>query len=212
MPISHPTPCQLYLVIPVLPSGSGEALVESALRGGPIAAALMTADAYAAFGEAMAKRIITLLQSAGTATLLEEDAALTVRLGADGIHIKNPGAEGAAIKAARQGLPPGGIVGAEAGLSRHRAMINGESGADYVSFNSSAAHHHEIGQIEDIVHWWSELFELPCVAGHQGGLEEAGRLARAGADFLAASEWVWQHEGGPEAAVRALNKIFGAAD
>jgi thiamine-phosphate pyrophosphorylase len=60
----------------------------------------------------------------------------------------------------------------------------------------------------DILTWWSELFELPCVA--IGGItaNNAAPLIRAGADFLAVSSGVWSHEDGPAAAIRALNRIM----
>lgn len=207
--IPAPSSCQLYLLIEPLPPGEAETLVKSALSGGPVAAALIASNAVSSFGEALTQRIIALLQSAGSAALLEDDVALAQRLNADGIHIREAGAEGEAIKTAREKLASGSIIGAEAGLSRHRAMVNGESGADYVSFGAAAGNH-EIGQIADIVRWWSELFELPCVARNAGGLEEAQLLAQAGADFLGLGEWVWRHEGGPGRAVKALNELFSA--
>ncbi|PKQ06050.1 MAG: thiamine phosphate synthase, partial [Alphaproteobacteria bacterium HGW-Alphaproteobacteria-12] len=60
----------------------------------------------------------------------------------------------------------------------------------------------------EILTWWSEIFEVPCVA--IGGIAPANAapLVRAGADFLAVSSGVWSHEEGPAAAVRALNRIM----
>jgi thiamine-phosphate pyrophosphorylase len=80
------------------------------------------------------------------------------------------------------------IVGADAGRSRHDAMTLGEAGADYVGFGIPA-------HVEDresarsrrleLVGWWSEIFEVPCVAFDVETAEEAARLAAAGADFVA---------------------------
>jgi thiamine-phosphate pyrophosphorylase len=37
----------------------------------------------------------------------------------------------------------------------------------------------------DLVAWWSEIFEVPCVALDVETAADAGQLARAGADFVA---------------------------
>ena len=62
----------------------------------------------------------------------------------------------------------------------------------------------------DILTWWQEVMEPPCVA--IGGItpENGDTLAAAGADFLAVSSGVWQHPEGPVAAVRAFDRIFDA--
>ena len=48
----------------------------------------------------------------------------------------------------------------------------------------------------EILHWWSELMELPCCA--IGGItaENCAPLVRAGADFLAVVGAVWSHPDG----------------
>ena len=63
----------------------------------------------------------------------------------------------------------------------------------------------------EILHWWSELMELPCCA--IGGItaENCAPLVQAGADFLAVVGAVWSHPDGPAAGVRALNAAIAAA-
>ena len=65
-------------------------------------------------------------------------------------------------------------------------MALGELGADYVAFGSDAA----LGAAEceeraELIAWWSETFEVPCVAWNVETPVEAERLARLGADFVA---------------------------
>jgi thiamine-phosphate pyrophosphorylase len=63
----------------------------------------------------------------------------------------------------------------------------------------------------EVLQWWSELMELPCVA--IGGItpENCGPIVAAGADFLAVCDAVWNHPEGPAEAVRAFNAAIGWA-
>ncbi|OYY22957.1 MAG: hypothetical protein B7Y65_03790, partial [Azorhizobium sp. 35-67-15] len=45
-------------------------------------------------------------------------------------------------------------------------------------------------EVLDMIAWWAEVFEVPCV-GVATSAEEAEQLARAGADFVALSgDWI----------------------
>src|SRR5690606_21620222 len=78
-------------------------------------------------------------------------------------------------------------------------------GADYVAFGSffpSSTKASEHRPEPDLLTWWHELMEIPCVA--IGGItpQNCRPLVEAGADFLAVSQAAW---GGDEAeAVRAF--------
>jgi thiamine-phosphate pyrophosphorylase len=63
----------------------------------------------------------------------------------------------------------------------------------------------------EILAWWSEIMELPCVA--IGGITPANcaPLVQAGADFLAVVSAVWDHPEGPAAGVRAMNAAIATA-
>jgi thiamine-phosphate pyrophosphorylase len=102
----------------------------------------------------------------------------------------------AAYGAAREVLGPRAIVGADAGRSRHDAMSLGEAGADYVGFGIPA-HVGDRGTARerqlDLVEWWSELFEVPCVA-LDADRDDLAALAGAGADFVALSADLAQPE------------------
>jgi len=93
-------------------------------------------------------------------------------------------------------------------------MEAGEAGADYVAFGAffptgtkEVKHRAEV----EILEWWSEMFEVPCVA--IGGITAANcaPLVRAGADFLAVIGAVWGHPGGPAAGVRDIELAIAGA-
>ena len=116
--------------------------------------------------------------------------------------------------AARKLLGPEATIGVTCHASRHLAMEAGEAGADYVAFGAffptdtkEVQHKAE----PEILEWWSEMFEIPCVA--IGGITAANcaPLVRAGADFLAVIGAVWNHPEGPAAGVRAMNAAIAAA-
>jgi thiamine-phosphate pyrophosphorylase len=96
--------------------------------------------------------------------------------------------------------------------SRHLAMEAGEAGADYVAFGAfypTATKETHRRPEPEILHWWSALFELPCVA--IGGITPANAppLIEAGADFIAVCSAVWGDAGGPGAAVAGFAEALG---
>ncbi len=149
-------------------------------------------------------------QSRGVAFLLNDRADLVRVTGSDGAHV---GQEDMPAREARALMGPDATLGVTCKGSRDLAMAAGEAGADYVAFGAffpSATK--EVTRFIDpeILHWWSELMELPCCA--IGGItaENCAPLVQAGADFLAVVGAVWSHPGGPAAGVRALNAAIAA--
>ena len=114
------------------------------------------------------------------------------------------------VKEARAKLGKGGMLGVTCHDSRHLAMEAGERGADYVAFGAfyptTTKETATIAEI-DLLRWWVELFEVPCVAIGGITVENAAPLIEAGADFLAVSSGVWAHADGPAAAVAAFNAL-----
>jgi thiamine-phosphate pyrophosphorylase len=93
-------------------------------------------------------------------------------------------------------------------------MQAGEDGADYVAFGAfypSATKDVAALLDPEILHWWSEMMELPSCA--IGGItpENCAPLVRARVDFLAVVGCVWNHPDGPAAGVRALNAAIREA-
>lgn len=199
--------CRLYLISPpeLEPQAFLPELAE-ALAGGDVAAfQLRLKQASDAEILRTAEALLGPVQAAGCAFILNDRPDLAAALGADGVHV---GQQDAPYAEARRLLGPERIVGVTCHNSRHLAMQAGEAGADYVAFG---AFHPTVTKDAptraepELLSWWQELFEIPCVA--IGGIQvaHAAALAAAGADFLAVSSGVWAYPEGPRAAVAAFN-------
>jgi len=198
-------PVQIFLVAPDAQDAETFApMLAAALDAADIAALLLprgerSEDIYRAF----AKAIIPLAQDKGCAVLVDNDAALAKALGADGAHLTG------GIKAfteAAKSLKPEMIAGAGNIHFRHDAMQKGEAGADYLFFGA-------LGGVSDpdapaLADWWTETFEIPCVLYAGGGWHETmAKCEFAGLGGAA----IWEHEGGPAAALSELLPLLGAA-
>ncbi len=178
------TQSKLYVVAG---AGIAPAAVETLLASAPVAAVLIAPDG-APLDAARTKLIVDLVQARGVAALIEADAALARTLRADGVHLPWSKDVISRYGTAREILGGRFIVGADAGRLRDDAMTLGEAGADYVGFGIP-------GHVEDrqrarerqleLVAWWAEIFEPPCVAFDVETIEDAARLVGAGADFVA---------------------------
>ncbi|MDZ4792243.1 MAG: thiamine phosphate synthase [Hyphomicrobiales bacterium] len=198
--------CQIYLCVSQLPVSKAPALLEEALLAGQAACMLFKPSAVATLGDDLTRDLIALTKRHGAVALLENDAELAERLGADGLHLTDLTLPNETIAGARGRLGDRAVIGAHAILSRHQGMICGEAGADYISFDRRAPEDdHEIGPISDIVRWWADIIEIPCVAWHRGGYDEAAELIAAGADFIAVDALIWQNSISPR---DALDRLF----
>ncbi len=175
---------RLYVVVAagIVPAAAGTLLASA-----PIAALLIAADG-SSLDAGRAKPLVDLAQARGIAALIEADAALARTLRADGVHLPWSKDIVARYGEAREILGGRFIVGADAGRLRDDAMTLGEAGADYVGFGIPA--HVEDRQSArarqlELVAWWAEIFEPPCVAFDVDTVEDGARLARRGADFVA---------------------------
>ena len=63
-----------------------------------------------------------------------------------------------------------------------------------------------------MIAWWSEIFEVPCVALGVESAAEAGRLAAAGADFIGIPLPSGLSAEGTAETVRAYVKAIRAAE
>lgn len=204
-------PCRLYLITPSqIDVRSFAPVLEAALDAGDVACLQLrlkgcTDDEILRAGETL----MPLAQARGVAFIVNDRPDLAQRLGADGAHV---GQDDMPYAQARAALGANRIVGVTCHDSRHLAMQAAEQGADYVAFGAFFAtptKQPKTMAAPALITWWSELFEMPCVA--VGGITpENGRaLVEAGADFLAVSSGVWDHAQGPAAAVREFSGIFG---
>jgi thiamine-phosphate pyrophosphorylase len=131
--------------------------------------------------------LVEAAQRRNAAALILEDVQLARALRADGVHVSLAKTGTSGYGVVRSLVGRDGIVGVDAGISRHDAMTVAEDGADYVAFGAPA-HLKDRAKArvrrDELIAWWAEIFEAPCVALDVETPEEAEALARAGADFV----------------------------
>jgi len=182
------TACQLYPVIHL----SGEAALIDKLQAivahARFESCLISPAPGQSLDAATARPEVELLQDAGIAAMIADDASLARTLRADGVHLTWRKSIVEAYGEAREIVGTRAMVGVDVGRSRHDAMTLGEAGADYIGFgipqtvdDRDTASSRRL----ELIAWWSEIFEIPCVAFNVDNPHDAGELARAGADFIA---------------------------
>ncbi len=192
---------RLYLVSPeVADTGSFADLLAAALTGADVAAVLLRLAGHEDERSLIkiGKKLAPVVQGTGAALLLAGHPDIVARLGADGAHLTGIDA----FNAARSALQPERIAGCGGLTTRHEAMLAGEAGADYVLFGEpdQAGHRPSLEAIAERVSWWAEIFQPPCV-GFAATLAEVAVLARAGADFVAVGDCIFNDSRGPAAAL-----------
>lgn len=178
----------LYLIIETTDGAAAAALIEAVLAAAPLQAVLLAPAVGGRLSADTTRAAIDAAQKAGVASLIQDDDALARALRADGVHLTWSSDLGARYRHARETVGRGAIVGVEAGRSRHDAMTLGEAGADYIAFAVAAdAVDPAAARAErlDLCAWWSEIFEVPCVAFGCIDAEDARALVDAGTDFVA---------------------------
>lgn len=180
---------QLYLVVETGDSEAASAALTTVLGAGRrVPCVLIRPPAGGVLEPRSTKRLIEQAQAGNAAALIADNAELARTLRADGVHLSWSKTQNERFAEARSILGQRTIIGADAGRSRHDAMTLGEAGADYVAFGIPAHVEDRATARErqrDLIEWWSELFEIPCVALDVETREDAQRLAQANADFVA---------------------------
>ena len=210
--VPQPT-CRLYLVTPpaLEPAAFAVQLAEALDAGDVACVQLRLKDCS---DDAIRRACDTLrpvAQEREVAFILNDRPDLAHETGCDGVHV---GQKDTPYAKARQIVGKDAIVGVTCHDSRHLAMEAGEAGADYVAFGAfypTTTKPSDYRPTPDLLQWWSELMEIPCVA--IGGItpENCTPLVQAGADFIAVVTGVWNHPQGPGAAVQAYNKAIAGA-
>lgn len=155
-----------------------------------------------------ASKLMPIAQKAGVAFIVNDRPDLAKKLGADGVHV---GQEDASYAEARALLGADAIVGVTCHDSRHLAIEAAEAGADYVAFGAfypTSTKEAKTRAEPELLTWWQEMMQSPCVAIGGITVENGGPLVQAGADFLAVASGVWDHPEGPQEAVRRFNDLF----
>ena len=201
---------RLYLISP--PRIDTEAFADQlrdALAGGDVASFQLRLKGIPDVDiERAARVLMPICHKYDVAFLINDNPKLAARLKADGVHV---GQADMSYAEAREIVGPDAIVGVTCHNSRHLSMEAGEAGADYVAFGAffptdtkDVSHQAD----KEILSWWTELFEVPCVAIGGITVENCRELIEAGADFIAVSGGVWSHPDGPREAVRQFNQVI----
>ncbi len=204
------TDCQLYLISPLEVGGTFPDRLARALDAGPVAAfqlRLKNVDEHEA--ARLAAPLQEICAAREVAFIVNDSISLAKRIKADGVHL---GQDDGTVEEARQRLGRDAQIGVTCHNSRHLAMEAGEAGADYVAFGAffpTTTKQIEYTAEPDLLRWWQELMEIPCVA--IGGItpDNCAPLVAAGADFLAVSGAVWN--GDEVEAVQAFHRVLSAA-
>jgi thiamine-phosphate pyrophosphorylase len=203
-------PCEIYLISPLDVGGGFPERLARALDTAPVAAFQFRVKGMNEH-EALplAEPLLRICAERDVAFIVNDSISLAKRLGADGVHL---GQDDGDVREARERLGREAQIGVTCHASPHLAMEAGEMGADYVAFGAffpTATKVTEHVATPDLLSWWQNIFEIPCVA--IGGITPANcaPLVRAGADFLAVSAGVWN--GDAAANVVALSRAIAEA-
>jgi len=203
--------CRLYLITPdKIPDVAAFArTLDEALAAGDVACLqLRLKDVADDVIEAAVHKLMPISHKHDVAFILNDRPDLAAALGCDGVHV---GPEDMPYEEARRVMGPDATVGVTCKDSRHLAMDVAESGADYVAFGaffpSSTKDDTTPAEIE-IVEIWSETTNVPCVAIGGITVDNCEPIVKAGADFIAVCNGIWNHSAGAAAAVREFNEIF----
>ena len=206
---SRPLP-RIYLALPALddPAPWLDSLPDL-LKAADVAAVLVRlkpADPRSMISRV--KALAPAIQGGGAALLLDGEAELVARSGADGAHLTGL----AAMQESLPALKPDRIAGVGGLATRHDSMSAGEAEADYVLFGEPNADGERPSPeaIAERLQWWAELFEPPCV-GYVGSLAEVDAFVVAGADFILADDLVWSDPRGPNAALADIGRTIRTA-
>ncbi|MBK9079337.1 MAG: thiamine phosphate synthase [Hyphomicrobium sp.] len=180
---------ELYLTLEIgrTDGAAAAAALTAALTAAAPSSVLLRPKPGTPFDAGTVKTLVALTQKHGLAALIEGDANLARMIKADGVHLAWSKEPLKSYREARDILGDHAMIGGDAGRSRDDAMGLGEAGADYVAFGIPP-HVEDRATAEarqcDLADWWSEIFEVPCVACDVATVEQARALANAGADFI----------------------------
>ncbi|MEQ1615925.1 MAG: thiamine phosphate synthase [Hyphomicrobiaceae bacterium] len=171
---------QLYLLIDAGPSA--EARLSAVLAATRNVAAVLVRAGTVPLDATLARPLVEIAQKANVAALVEGDPALARALRADGVHLPWSTTLGAQFAEAREVLGNRYMIGVEIAANapdaRHQAMEMAEAAADYIAFGPGEAQ-------PDLIAWWAEIFEVPCVAFDVADLGAVAALAADRPEFIA---------------------------
>jgi len=146
--------------------------------------ALLITNIGAATDAASLRAFMAAARRLDLAVMLENDIHLAKELDADGVHLR---ADSEALAEARLLLGEAKSIGTSCVLSRHEAMTMAEGGADYIAFGEfDALGDANPADVAEMIDWWAEIFEVPCVAWvrEQWSEDELRGIVAARPDYI----------------------------
>ncbi|MGB0129748.1 MAG: thiamine phosphate synthase [Rhodocyclaceae bacterium] len=176
----------LYAVTPDTADSAGlVAKVRDAISGGAVVVQYRSKLSDALLRRVQAEMLLDVCRNSGVPLVVNDDLAMALRIGADGVHL---GHEDVAPLAARGQAQQGFIVGASCYDDLGLALAAARDGASYLAFGAAFPSRTKPGA----VHATRALFErarqqftLPIAAIGGITLDNASALLDAGADLLA---------------------------
>jgi thiamine-phosphate pyrophosphorylase len=184
------TPPRLFLVAPAAPAPAIVGCVRAAASAGDVASVLLRPEHL--------PDAVKPVQALGIAVLTTGEQENVMRHGCDGLHIE---AGRTRYDEARAALGKERIIGTFCAASRHLAMEMAEAGADYVAFSQNAR---AAGGLP-IVSWWSQMFEVPCVAFDPVAPAGLDTLLPQNPDFIRPTDDMWTS---PERAADIVSRLM----
>lgn len=185
MPTSS-APSKLYLLLET--GVNAQSRLDAALAGAVPTSLLLMPPRGKALDATSVLPLLEQAQKRNIAVMLADDAQLVRTTKADGVDLTWSKDIARRAAEAREILGHRYMLGADVGKLRHDAMELGEAGADYIAFGIPA--HVEDRETarkrrEELCEWWTDIFEIPCVAFDVDTAEDAETLAALGSDFVA---------------------------
>ena len=204
--------CRLYLITPPAfePTVFKDVLAQALDAGDVACIQLRLKNVEDDVVRSAAHILRPVAQARDVAFIMNDRPDLAVETGCDGVHV---GQLDASYEDARNLVGPDGIVGVTCHASRDFAMQAAEKGANYVAFGAfytSGTKTPKYHADPDILTWWQEMMEIPCVAIGGITVDNSPVLIEAGADFLSVVAGVWNYPEGPAAAVKRFNETMAA--
>ena len=201
--------CQIYLITPPAIADMDAYLkdLEAALSAAPVACLQIRLKGLEDSALIQAAQAISpICQEHKVAVIINDRPDLAKDCKADGVHI---GQDDMDYFSSRELLGDDAIIGITCHNSKELAFQAASAGASYVAFGAffeTSTKAPKFRADKEILTWWQQTVETPCVA--IGGInpDNAPEIIKAGADFIAVSSGVWDHPDGPAASVKLLHQ------
>ncbi|MBC6411654.1 MAG: thiamine phosphate synthase [Hyphomonadaceae bacterium] len=202
--------CQIYLITPpqIHDLDMFADTLENALKAGPVACLQIRLKNTTDTGLLhVTNRLSPTCRAHDTLILINDRPDLAKVCRADGVHIGQGDMD---CFSSRKLLDEGAIIGVTCHNSRELAFKAAGAGADYVAFGAffdTPTKSPGTWADVEILQWWSETVEVPCVAIGGITVKNARTIIETGAAFIAVSSGVWAHPDGPGPAVSQLHQL-----